>query len=710
VRLVGIALLATAALAGAPAGSDGVAWGPITDRSQLGIAWDRSSSKPELGVLVRNASAIEQELQIGDKGLGVPIYDVELTSTAPDGKQYQVFDIRALKAGHPGFIQPQPIVVRLAPGATHELRFPLHELLCVVERRDTRFETLLRQGYSVRARLGGMVSAELAAFEPASDLPSFEANRVLSSNGGRLIPLQPGLLISIYGSHLGPQAGCQGYAEKEHRETPSPLRPGQMFAGTSIYPKMLCDTQVFVGGIPAGLLYVQAGQINFQVPQATPVQGTTEVLVVYKGQSSLPVKLPLNLEPVTVSMESRAAAGMPVWLKVSGYGWDQAVQYPFDIYPAAFKCHDVEVRRDGKLLAPFASLESQAFNGVATSAPPCGFLGLTVERRYIGRIPLHLRYRFDQPGIYEVRYTVREGWLPASPIQVQSAWTRIEIQPGSRRERARWLREMAAHAPTDEMNLLNDYLPSILGIPDEQSLQLLFPYLYDPSELVRRYSMYGLTYWPREQADAAVKQLMKARGPSDATIEFLGRPGLSTADADAVVEGAVPYLRSDSPVLLRGAVIAVYRIALAQNSRVSTAVRDRAEEALMNAAGHITTADGQTIVDYAAALGVVRNGRAREVLWSLVDRDIAREQAAIALTWRGSLSDLPKLAKLALGPAGGNSPGSVLASLPYALHHAYGDAALPYLKEMAGHSPSPLVRTQSAEELSRASQAVKRRP
>ena len=371
----------------------------------------------------------------------------------------------------------------------------------------------------------------------------------MPSGGDRPIPLAPGLLITIYGSRLGPQTGCQGYADTQHRETPSPLRPRQMFDETLIYPKTLCDTQVFVGDIPAGLLYVQDGQINFKVPQETRVEGTTEVRVVYKGQSSQAVKLPLGLESLTLSLESPAAVGMPVWLKVSGYGWDEAIQYPFDIYPANFRCHDVEMRRDGKPLPRFASLESQVFKGIVISGSLCGSLGLNAARRHIGRIPVHLQYSFDQPGIYEIRYTMREGWLPASPVRVQSAWTRIEIQPGGPQERARWLTEIAAHAPTDATSLLSDYLPGILGIPDEQSLQLLLPYLYDSDDLVRRFAMYGLTYWPPKQADAAVAQEMRTRGPSDVAVEFLGRgTGLPAAGADSVVQGAIPYLRSDSPV------------------------------------------------------------------------------------------------------------------------------------------------------------------
>ena len=82
--------------------------------------------------------------------------------------------------------------------------------------------------------------------------------------------------------------------------------------------------------------------------------------MVYKAQSSRAVELPLGLDSLTLSLESPTTVGMPVWLKVSGYGWDQAIRYPFDIHPADFTCHDVEVRRDRKPLPRFASIESKA--------------------------------------------------------------------------------------------------------------------------------------------------------------------------------------------------------------------------------------------------------------------------------------------------------------------------------------------------------------
>src|SRR5579863_576527 len=403
---------------------------------------------------------------------------------------------------------------------------------------------------------GGIAQVETILRHP----PSFEPGRVQLANSDRAVPLAPGLLISIYGSYLGPLGSCIGSADTPHRETASPLLQNQAFVNTLIYPKELCDTRVLVAGVPAGLLYVQDRQINFKVPLETPLQGTAEVLVIRQGMSSKPVTLPLGLDPIALSLDGPAAVGLPVWLKVRlPYEQEGSLQYPFGIQPANFVCNVVEVRRDGRLLPRFANLKSQALRGIAMSGPICGQIGQPSRPQYSGRIPIHLQYRFDHPGVYEVRYTRRTHFIhPSAPPDQVSAWTRIEILPGGPRQRARWLAEKSGQAPTDANELLSDFLPSILGIPDEQSLSILREYLYHPDRLVREYAMYGLTYWPQEKAAESVWELMRVRGPTDEALRFLGSSReFAAAHADEIVGAAIPFLQSDAAVLLRGAVMAV---------------------------------------------------------------------------------------------------------------------------------------------------------
>src|SRR5262249_39599441 len=129
----------------------------------------------------------------------------------------------------------------------------------------------------------------------ASGQPSFRADRVLPSGAARPAPLAPGMLVSIYGEHLGPASQCIANADTRRTETPNPARPTQSFAERLIYPTELCGVQVFLADKPAGLLYVSEKQINFKVPQDVPLTGNAELKVLYQQQAGT-ASLRLGLE------------------------------------------------------------------------------------------------------------------------------------------------------------------------------------------------------------------------------------------------------------------------------------------------------------------------------------------------------------------------------------------------------------------------------
>src|SRR5207249_1876690 len=92
-----------------------------------------------------------------------------------------------------------------------------------------------------------------------------------------------------------------------------------------VFPKRLCDTEVRVGGVAAGLLYVQAGQINFKVPQETSLEGTIEVRVSYKGQVGPAVTLPLaNRLP----MGSAQTLAETMWSGLQAVRWETPYRQP----------------------------------------------------------------------------------------------------------------------------------------------------------------------------------------------------------------------------------------------------------------------------------------------------------------------------------------------------------------------------------------------
>jgi hypothetical protein len=529
-----------------------------------------------------------------------------------------------------------------------------------------------------------LASVAFAQVEPA---PSFEASRVLFVN--RPVPLAPGLVLSIFGANLGPSAGCVGNHDEK-----------------GIYPQEICRVRVLVGGIPSELLWVQAGQINFKVPKETPTQGTADLVVVYQGQSSKAVTMPLGVEVATLSLESPARVGMPVWLKLKApYNRDSGIRYPFMIFPASFGCNEVEVRRNGVLLPRISDVGKQAFRGIAISGPICGSLGFRTVPHFKDRFPLHLQYRFDQPGTYEVRLTRQQPYFGESPAVTQ--WTKIEILPADVTARKEWLSDTSAHAPNDTADLLTDFLPSILGNPDEESLLALRPYLYHPDRLVREYAMYGLTYWPADQVAPKLWEWIRAQGPSDATVDFfLYLNQFSAPHTAELAERSIPYLQSNSAVLAYGALRALAAIVLPPDSGATPDLRARAGEAMIRAADHILSLDPENTNQFLADVGQLRDERSHDLLWNLViRRGPGYGQALIALTWRKSPPDLPKLAQLALQPANGQELDYEFGSLPYALHNAYGDAAIPYLDTMLQRSEFTWVRTNCARELIQAGRA-----
>jgi hypothetical protein len=216
--------------------------------------------------------------------------------------------------------------------------------------------------------------------------------------------------------------------------------------------------------------------------------------------------------------------------------------------------------------------------------------------------------------------------------------------------------------------------------------------------------MYGLTYWPADQVAPKLWEWIRAHGPSDATVDFfLHLKDFSAPHAAELAEVSIPYLQSNSPVLVYGALRALAAIVLAPDSRASPDLRSRAGAAMIRAADHILPLDPENTNQFVADLGQLQDERSHDLLWDLVNRHgPGYGQALIALSWRKSLPDLPKLAQLALQPANGRPLDYEFGSLPYALHNAYGDAAIPYLETMLQRSEFTWVRTNCARELIRA--------
>lgn len=119
---------------------------------------------------------------------------------------------------------------------------------------------------------------------PLAPAPFYTAAHIVPSGSAKASPLAPGRIATVYGEHLGPAQPCHGTPDPIARETANPLRPNQAVIETQVFPKRLCNSEVYVGGVRAGLLYVSWGQINFRVPQPVATRGSTEVRVIFNDR------------------------------------------------------------------------------------------------------------------------------------------------------------------------------------------------------------------------------------------------------------------------------------------------------------------------------------------------------------------------------------------------------------------------------------------
>lgn len=516
---------------------------------------------------------------------------------------------------------------------------------------------------------------------------------MLPSNGDKPVALAPGMYVSIYGRGLGPQAACTARPEVVENQVH--------------YGRELCDVRVLLEGEPVELLYVQGRQINFRVPPEESPNERGELRVVYQDRESRPATVRLGYEGLSIRLAEPAYVDGPVWLAVTvPYGWAGSPKYPFSLDGSSMGCWEAEVRREERLLTPVVLARPPT--GYVNGPSGCSSIATSGDSRRAGQLPIHMRFRFDEPGNYEVRLTAGgslRGYQPTGERRppLRSAWTPIEVLSSNPLRRQEWLDETAKTRPTDEASVLSDFLPSILGIPDEASLALLADSLYHSESTVRRFASESLRYWPPERVHAAVQMWIEDRGPSDVLAPWVLAAELGQDDTDRMIARVLPYLRSSDPVLLRGAVEFMRSVLLNPDVRTGLASARHGRNAVIQAADHVAaTADGQTRNNYADALGRIRNERSRALLWSWVERRIAFSQSLYALAWLKYPEDLARLAEFLVAPADDDRYAGQVDTLAQVLATHYGEAALPYIEKAADESGHRLARREYAWVLIRA--------
>ena len=146
----GLIVITAFALALVPSGlgAESVAWGSEVNGLRLGVAFGSDSSKPTLRVVFENVSSDFEEVLVGHRA-GSPIYDsLNFTATALDEKK-RVGLHKSVFTPTAGLVLP--FFVLLGAGETHELEFPLTDIIYASGTTAT-LEMLVKQGYSVRVQ------------------------------------------------------------------------------------------------------------------------------------------------------------------------------------------------------------------------------------------------------------------------------------------------------------------------------------------------------------------------------------------------------------------------------------------------------------------------------------------------------------------------------------------------------------------------------
>jgi hypothetical protein len=467
-----------------------------------------------------------------------------------------------------------------------------------------------------------LLAAVVLGAAAAQEMPRINVDGVIPNQPGIRLPLKPGIEVSIYGQHLGPKTGCTAGA------------------GGWSDVKQLCETAVTVGGVPAALLYVQDNQINLRIPYNVPTEGMVPFVVTRDGRASpaVPVRFAPYLAAVTLS--GIAYVDMPVWieLQLPDPLW-HSLRYPVTIRPADFGGHHFEVRRHGVLLSPNSArlaLPSLGGPGSYGTIGMGSLVGLPHEPKNPRRLPLHLLYRLDRPGAYEVRYVGYDfRYAMEKHVLARSPWITIQVRPLPSGKRQAWLDSMRSAEPGDPVEWLCDYLPSLLAVPDAAVLPLLKDAVYHPNNLVRQYALHAMFLFDDTLLYSWVPAAIQASGPTPDLAYLLSwRRDLFQPRGSDIVHAVLPYLKSTTPLLTAGALQTLYFMKAHYDWKAHPEIPALLDRAVADEAERlIRTRNPEILQPFALYLGMWKAETSRKLLRRLVADGTVREQAEICLRW-----------------------------------------------------------------------------
>jgi len=407
-----------------------------------------------------------------------------------------------------------------------------------------------------------------------------------------------------------------------------------------------------------------------------------------------------DVQKFQIHMTDPTYTGLPIWIYAES-SFPLEIHYPYGEDPEDFGPNRLEVKRENQLLekVPFKPWVGRGGIVDGWIAPPSSPKN---------RLPLHLQYSLDRPGMYSVRWTMlRHNFQNGQMIETvvaQSDWLDFQVLQSTPDQRKDWFEEHRKNVPSDPGEFVGDFLPSLLAnAPNPLALQVVLGQMYATKPLISSCALGSLRFFREEDVRSQVLGMLHSRGPNDglAYVVSWHEPWFRDQKED-IVRTAMPYLHSREDWQVAATLKMLGFLVHTGNFHwpSDSEIRARSDMAVLAAAPELMERSPDVSQLLAEYLGGIKSHNAHDLLWQVVERpEPAHEQALIALTWIGEAQDLPRLSELLIKPGDADKYGRDLASLPYHLVRAYGDRAIPYLEKAVSESPYAFVRTQSAEEL-----------
>ena len=216
-----------------------------------------------------------------------------------------------------------------------------------------------------RKATGGRATMSTTLVTAPPPTPQVTSAGVVHAASFRMGPVAPGLIVSIFGSGIGPSTAAGARLD---------------FSGS--VDSFVGNTKVLFDGVPAPLVYVQGAQINAIVPYSVAGRTSTQMEIEYLGVKSNPVALSV-------------AAAVPGIFTVEG-GIGQAAMFHQDGSPNSGS----NPAARGSIVTLYATGEGQTdplgIDGMLSVDPlPKPQFAVTVR---IGGIPAEILYAGAAPG------------------------------------------------------------------------------------------------------------------------------------------------------------------------------------------------------------------------------------------------------------------------------------------------------------------------